>query len=85
MSLTREVHLDTEEGYASVLLQCDDEEAMRVAQIMKFPWSPNCKVSVRLDCEPLTDENCYLNSTQEGGDARQYSLLEGRDVHDRAG
>jgi len=75
MSLTHEVRLDTEEGTASVLLQCDDKEAMRVARIMRFPWTPNCKVFVRLDCEALTDENCILNSTEEGGDARQGSFF----------
>lgn len=82
--ITREVYIDTEGGEVEVLLQCDDEEAMRVAQIMRFPWTPNCKVSVSIACEALTDENCYLNSQEEGGDARQ-SQLDLSDVPDRRG
>jgi len=69
MSLTLELSLDRDGGYGGVILLCDDTEAMRLSRIMKFPWTPNCKVYVTINWDGLTGENCYANSQVEGGDA----------------
>lgn len=70
MSLTLELQYDPD-GYGGVILLCDDEEAMRVAKVLRFPWTPNCKVYVTVNFEGLTEENHMLDSQEGGGDAQQ--------------
>jgi len=68
MSLTLELQFDREGGYGGTILLCDDEEAMRLSRIMRFPWTPNCKVYVTINWDGLTGESCYANSQEEATD-----------------
>jgi len=67
------------EDAAGVILQCDDTEAMRVSQIMRFPWTPNCKVCVTFNVEGLDRRDLPLDSLVTEGDRCQLPLVDFED------
>jgi len=74
--ITLAVYVDTEAGEGSVSLQCDDEEAMRVAKVLGFPWTPNCRVVVNIDAGGLTGEFSNEKLLSRGGDPCQLPLVD---------
>jgi len=79
MSLTLECFLDVDGGEGGVTLQCDDTEARRIAQILRFPWTPNCMVIVTIAASGLTDEFRINTSQGRGDDPCQLPLVDFED------
>lgn len=72
--IIHELELNAEDGYATVLMQCDDEEAMRISRILRYPWTPNCKVCVYFSTEGLDTSD--LHTQDDEGAACQTKLFE---------
>jgi len=69
--ITHELYIDAEEGESHVLLELEGRERLAVLQAVRAPLHPqwSCKVYVRIEYTPLTDDAVHTTNPLRGGDA----------------